>query len=370
MKDDTRPLPKKESPTSQLAQTRIKVFLAFLALIVSLLLVFAVFLFLTYPASHHPGTQQQSSQVAKELLPLLPGQQLWKDDVSSFLFGTNDTQEWVSNNVETNRSIQQALKDAHFTLMRTFFFDRSLLDGHPTTDAEINQRLQTIENSHMICLGVLEPYDNAAFIEHVVTYAGRRCILYEFGNEPDQQGMQQYILAWNRLIPELRKINPAAKFIGPVVADYMQVRPFLTAVKASGVLPDAISFHWYPCGSSDSASLCLARASTFAGVTTQVKAWVRSILGQNLPVGITEWNYNADNPPTAYRGDPTFITQFTSSALHFMIQARLDFANQFDAASGAGSGGLDMFDFYTGRPKLQYIALRNLVNQYRPAGSS
>src|SRR5271157_5435467 len=85
----------------------------------------------------------------------LPGQQLWKEGISSFLFGTNDTQEWYSNNVETSPTIQQSLKDAHFTLMRTFFFDKSLADGHPTSDAEIEQRLKTIENSGMACLGVL-----------------------------------------------------------------------------------------------------------------------------------------------------------------------------------------------------------------------
>ena len=370
MKNDTRPLPKQKSSSSQLAQTKMKVFLAFLALIISILLVFVVFLFLTPSAFHRPGTQKQSSQTATTQTPLLPGQQLWKNNVSSFLFGTNDTQEWVPSNLETTPAIQQALRSAHFTVMRTFFFDRSLLDGHPTTDAEINQRLQTIENSHMICLGVLEPYENAAFVKHVVTYVGSRCNLYEFGNEPDRTSMQQYILVWNRLIPELRKINPTAKFIGPVVADYTQVQPFLTAVKASGVLPDAISFHWYPCESSDSVSLCLAKVSTFAEVTTQVKDWVRSTLGKNLPVGITEWNYNADNPPTAYGNDPAFITQFTTSALHSMIQAGLDFANQFDAASDAGSGGLDMFDIHSGSPKPQYIAIKNLIAQYWPGGSS
>ena len=67
----------------------------------------------------------------------LPGLQVWKQGVSSFLFGANDTQEWSQNNVETSPAIQGALKAAHFSLMRTFFFDKSLADGHATTDAEI-----------------------------------------------------------------------------------------------------------------------------------------------------------------------------------------------------------------------------------------
>lgn len=370
MNNDIKPSRKHVPFFSLLPRVKKEVFFALIGLLISFILVLVVFLYVAYPSSLRSLSYARLGQPPFRPLSLLPGQQLWKDNVSSFLFGTNDTQEWTTNNVETNPAIQRDLKDAHFTLMRTFFFDRSLLDGHSTTDAEINQRLQTIENSSMICLGVLEPIDNPAFIEHVVSYAGSRCNLYEFGNEPDKQSMQAYILAWNSLIPKLRKINPAAKFIGPVVADYTQVQPFLSAVKASGVLPDAISFHWYPCASSDSASLCLAKASTFAEVTTQVKAWVRKTLGENLPVGITEWNYNSDNPPTAYSNDPAFITQFTISALHSMIQAGLNFANQFDAASGAGSGGLDMLDIHTDKPKPQYYALTNLIEQYRPASSS
>jgi hypothetical protein len=108
---------------------------------------------------------------------------------------------------------------------------------------------------------------------------------------------------------------------------------------------------------------------TFAQVTSQVKGWVRDILGRDLPVGITEWNYNADNPPALYGDDPTFMTNFTTSALRSMIGAGLDFANQFDVASGAGFGKLDMFDARTNRPKPQYDAIKGLINQYRSGGS-
>lgn len=323
-----------------------------------------------------PALSNVISQLQKQYMPesppLLPGQQIWKNNVSSFLFGSNDTQEWVSDNIETNPSIQQALKDAHFTLMRTFFLDRSLLDGHPTTDAEIEGRLKAIENAGMICLGVLEPIFDSAFVKHVVSYAGDRCNLYEFGNEPDNSSdlnMQEYMQNWNNLIPQLRKINHNAKFIGPVVADYNQVQPFLYAVKASRILPDAISFHWYPCVGSDTTSSCLSKTATFAQVTTQVREWVQEILGKNLPVGITEWNYNSDNPPTAYGQDPVFIRQFSISALDSMIQAGLNFANQFDTASGAGSGGLDMFDSHGNQPKPQYFAIKSLIDQYMPGAT-
>ena len=117
---------------------------------------------------------------------LLPGQARWKDGVSSFLFGTNDSQEWSEDNIQTDpyHSIRPSLKNAHFTLMRTFFFHYSLYDGHRTTIGttpadhdttykydqpapvnkqfpftgpvyEIEQRMQTIEQSGMTCLGVI-----------------------------------------------------------------------------------------------------------------------------------------------------------------------------------------------------------------------
>ncbi len=359
----------KHSPLSSLSQfissahSKPRIFTVLLiVLISSFLLVLAI-----SHANSHP------QQYIPESLSLLPGQQIWKNGVSSYLFGTNDTQEWEANNVETNPNVQHALNNAHFTLMRTFFFDKSLIDGHPTTDAEIEQRLKTVENSGMNCLGVLESVYDPAFVKHVVAYAGNRCNLYEFGNEPDnssQLKMQEYIQDWNNLVPQLRKINPHAKFIGPAVADYTQVRVFLDIVKASGVLPDAISFHWYPCVGSDTASSCLAKTSTFEQVTNQVRRWVQNILGQNLPVGITEWNYNADNPPASYGQDPMFITQFSISALDSMIRSGLDFANQFDAASDAGSGGLDMFDLTSGQPKPQYYAIKGLIDRYMPASLS
>jgi hypothetical protein len=310
---------------------------------------------------------------------LLPGQQIWKQGVSSFLFGTNDTQEWSDNNVETNPAIQQALKEAHFTLMRTFFFDKSLADGHATTDAEIEQRIKTVENSGMVCLGVLESITNVAFDEHVVRYLGSRCNLYEFGNEPDYYGatIEDYLTQWNTVIPLLRQINPQAKFIGPVTYNdsgnqchhdpghtHCFMQDFLTGVKASHVLPDAISFHWYPCY-NDSEAYCLAQASTYAEVTAEVKGWVKSILGEDLPVGITEWNYDSGVPPPQYSS--TFIQQFTTTALRSMIQAKLDFADQFDALSYSGYGGQDMFELdRQGQPKAQYYAIKTIINEYRP----
>lgn len=326
------------------------------------------------PSQDATSTPVQSATSGTTQSPgktLLPGQKIWNKGVSSFLFGTNDTQEWYKNNVETAPDIQNALKDAHFSLMRTFFFDKSLADNHPTTDAEIELRLKTIENSGMKCLGVLHNIFNVAFDTHVVTYAGPRCLIYEFGNESDYQNIpiESYLKQWNTVIPMLRKINPQAKFIGPVTytdqGNHYFMREFLAGVKVSSVLPDAISFHWYPCY-GDTESSCLSKASSYGEVAQGVEEMVRNTLGKDLPVGITEWNYDPSLTPPSYGEKPDFITKFSTEALKSMIQAKVAFACQFDAASYSSYGHIDLFNVETGQARPQFYAMKNMIQQYRP----
>ncbi|GCE46605.1 hypothetical protein EI42_00116 [Thermosporothrix hazakensis] len=302
--------------------------------------------------------------------PLLPGQRIWKDGASSFLFGTNDTQEWSENNIQTSPSIQKALKEAHFTLLRTFFFDKSEADDHhPITDDEIEQRLKTVENTGMSCLGVLFNVFNVEFMKHVVQLAGSRCLLYEFGNEPDfmKIPIKDYLKQWNTVIPMLRQINPQAKFIGPVTythEDTEYIQGFLDGVKESGVMPDAISFHLYPCW-EDSREGCLAKATDYYNAALSVRKIVRDTLGKELPIGVTEWNYDPANPPPPYGDEPEFIKAYTKTALYSLFKAGVAFANQFDAASYSGYGRLDMFDVDTNQPKPQYDAMKEMIAEYR-----
>ena len=201
-----------------------------------------------------------------------------------------------------------------------------------------------------------------AFNQHVVSYFGKRCQLYEFGNEPDYFGIpfNQYMSAWNKTIPLLRQINPAAQFIGPAVINsngfYNYMPQFLKGVKASGVMPDAISFHYYPCWQMDEAT-CLASAATYTSATQQVRNLVTSILGRDLPIGLSEWNYDPRNPPPSYGDSADFITKFTTAAIKAMVKGGVAFACQFDAASYSGYGRLDM---------IQIDVLFTVVHPRRP----
>jgi hypothetical protein len=292
----------------------------------------------------------------------LPGQKIWKQGISSYLFGTNDTEEWSPQNIETQDAIQSALQSAGFTLIRSFFLDNQ-------ADAQIETRISTIEKTGAACLGVITNIDNPSYDMHLVKYLGQRCLLYEFGNEPDYNHIpvEHYLAQWNKLVPQLRKINPQAKFIGPVLGlkNLSYLNDYLQGVKASGVEPDAVSFHWYPCWNLSEGD-CLAQASTIVDEATQVRAMVQQILGKNLPSGVTEWNYDPSNPPPAYGDKADFITSFTKTAIQGMMRSGVAFACQFDAASFAGYGRLDMFDIHNNQPKPQFNELKNIIAQYRP----
>jgi hypothetical protein len=295
----------------------------------------------------------------------LPGQQIWKQGISSYLFGTNDTYEWLEHNIQTEPAIQMALRNAGFTLIRTFFPDNA-------SDTVIEQRISTIEKSRAHCLGVITSISDVAFDEHLVRYLGNRCQMYEFGNEPDYYGVSigTYLQQWNKVIPLLRQINPNAKFIGPVTQNdsgsHGYMLAFLQGVKTSAVLPDAVSFHWYPCY-EDTRQSCLDKAGSFTQAVQNVRLLIQITLGKDLPVGISEWNYDSGNPPPAYGEEAEFIDKFTADALHSMAQSGVAFACQFDAASFAGYGRLDMFDLRNDQPKPQYYAIKNLIQEYRPS---
>jgi hypothetical protein len=385
---------------------------------------------------------------------LLPGQAIWKNGVSSYLFGTNDSVDYSSDNFVTDphHVIQSSLKAAHFQIMRESILHYSIIDGHRTTlgtnpqihldpnnpheydtpapqqttvtpnapfGYELETRVKAIENSGMQCMIVLpsiwtDPshptnpfrmfhiYTDPAtgkvetdldFAQKVVAYLGNRCKLYEIGNEPDldvyppsgamvpHMSVQTYLNRWTEFVKALRQINPKAKFIGPVTASYQgndctytpqgtscYMRNFLKGAKAAGVLPDAVSFHEYPCdsatdGFNGNGNCGPAKAQSYAMFTSEVKGWIRNDLGTHVPLLITEWN--ADPGANPLQENASFMTQFTQQAMQVMIRAGLDGAFQYDAQNYGGYGHLDIFDITKNdQPKAQYYAMKNLISQY------
>ena len=79
---------------------------------------------------------------------LLPGETIWSSGASSYIFGTNDSIEYWSPNVDTLPSVQADLKAGGLTLMRTWAYD-------VYSNADIEQRIATIENAGMTCMMML-----------------------------------------------------------------------------------------------------------------------------------------------------------------------------------------------------------------------
>ncbi|GHO75956.1 hypothetical protein KSD_37270 [Ktedonobacter sp. SOSP1-85] len=317
-----------------------------------------------------PPAQGTETQTKSTVKPILPGQETWKNNVSSYLFGTNDSIEWTPNNIETMPTIQSMMKSAGIPLIRSFFFST-------ISDKDIDQRIGTIEKIGAQCLVVLPDYDNQAFNEHVVRYLGSRCLMYEFGNEANynHHTMQDYIAQWNKQIPLLRQLNSKAKFFGPTLSNInietnneksspRFLSAYLASIKSSKVLPDVLSIHWYPCWQNTEAD-CLGKASEIGSIVTQLRQNVRASLGQDLPIAVTEWNFDPNAPPPAYGNKTDFITKFTRDALNAMIQAGVIMACQYAAGSYTGYGGLDMFDVITGQPKPQFQTIKELIQTYK-----
>jgi outer membrane protein assembly factor BamB len=299
----------------------------------------------------------------------LPGQQRWVQGgtpVSSYLFGTTDLgQEGVSPNIETSPAAQHLLKSAGVTVIRTDFPDNA-------SDAVINLRLQTIANAGSACLGTITNPANVAFDVHLVKLASQRgCSMFEVGLSPDAAGVPvaTYVAQWKALVPQLRAATSplALTLIGPATQaeNHAYIDAFLRGAKAANMLPDALSYHWFPCAQLTQAT-CLAQAPNVTQTVQDAQALMQQDLGTSLPIAITAWNAQFSGTPSAYVSDPAFIAPFTAAALSAMGQDGVALAAQVAAASGAGGGTLDMIGVHPVQPKAQLITMMAMVQADRP----
>ncbi len=298
----------------------------------------------------------------------LPGAQHWDKGTSSYVFGTNDSIEYSSPNVDTLPSVQAALKAGGLTLMRTWAYA-------DYSDADIEQRVATIQNSGMECMMMLGTTSNLSWMEHVVSMLGSSCNIYEFGNEPDNSNndtnIAQLTTRWVADIPQLRAINPRAVFGGPAVqyaesSDGMQgsypsdIAYFLATTAAAGVRADFISYHDYPCTNSTSMSQCLSKTPDDIKYNYNlVLGWEDQYYGNTVPTGITEYNFDPGTKNLyTWAGNASFMSQWTTTALDAMVQDGVSFANLFTSLNYSGGGYLDMFhDSAPYAPKAQYYGM-------------
>lgn len=333
-----------------------------------------------------PSNGPRASWAPETPPPLLPGDTLWSG-VPSMLWGTNDTQNWdAQNNLITIPAIQRYVKADHLALIRTWLFQIDLATNQPETDAYQQSKVQAALNTGARLLCELPTANTSAYNEHMVTLFAGKCSYYEFMNEPDNEGMAitTYVSRWASEIPRLRAIDPHALFGGPAAATpqynqctysatdtvcYMQ--KVLKGMAQSGVLPDFVTFHWYPCW-QDNADSCMKKANSYGEQVTMVRGWLTQYFGAagaRIPIGVTEWNADPSAPMPDYAKDACWIEQFSVTALKSMARAGASFANQLDLANYGGYGSDDMVDIYkNGAAKPQYVALLRLMESVSPYG--
>jgi hypothetical protein len=288
---------------------------------------------------------------ARGVTPALPGQQIWKDGVSSYLFGTNEV-AWEPMAL-SNPAIMATVKAAGVPLIRV-----------PLTAQNADQRVKLVEQSGAQCLGIIS-WHNPSDALKVVQTLGNRCLLYEFGNEPDP--LSSYITTWNSNIAALRQANPAAKFIGPVLAspDANGIKQFLTAVKSNP--PDVVSWHMYPCTNRTLQDCESGNHINFSKHAQEIGAVIQSTLGHDVPQAITEYNYDWQDGKTPNH-DAATMQEFTTKALNDMIQAEkygVIMANEYQLGGRAGAGTLDMVDPSSGAPLAQFSTMSQFIASYR-----
>jgi hypothetical protein len=318
--------------------------------------------------------------------PLLPGETLWHG-IPSMLWGTNDTQNWdAEKNLITIPAIQQQAKADHLALIRTWLFENDLVTNQPVTDAYQRSKVQAAQNTGAKLLCELPTGNSMAYDEHMVQLFAGKCSYYEFMNEPDneQVPVATYIQKWSSEIPRLRAIDPHALFAGPAATtpQYSQctyaadntvcyMQKALQGMALSKVLPDFVTFHWYPCW-EESADSCMAKADSYGDQVTMVRDWMTQYFGAagaRMPIGVTEWNADPSAPMPNYTKDACWIAQYSVTALKSMARAGASFANQFDLANTGGYGSDDMVDVTkNGAAKPQYVALLRLMESVSPYG--
>jgi hypothetical protein len=277
---------------------------------------------------------------------LLPGQANTKGGVSNLLFGANIMNYAFSS---FNSAAQANLKSVGVTVLRIPLADQS---SNPLSDAALSGLVAGCKAAGAVMLGIL-PHQSEAFAQHAVSFLGNNCLLYELSNEPDLNNISAaaYAAMWNTWIPTLRKINPNAAFIGPVLGAVSNFGPyavpFLKAVNAAGNLPDAVSFHDYPCGSQPTAAVCSTKAQNVGNDARSIQAQIVAAIGKPLPLAVTEWNVDWHSPVISYAQNAGYVNTWTIAALEGMASAGVVLANQFEQNGTTGGAG------WFGGPPLQ-----------------
>jgi hypothetical protein len=189
---------------------------------------------------------------------------------------------------------------------------------------------------------------------------GNTLVYYEYGNEEDLLGVDvsRYTASWNAIVPRLKHLALNGQFIGPV--NFQYDRTYLTAfLQQARPRPDEVSWHEYTCDDSWPNELCIARIDHWTKHINDARQIMAHILGQTLPIMITEWNY----APNARENDgkidnAVFMTNWTTKALETLAANHIFASMQF-----ACTDSVYAFIRNDGTLTAQGIAMKTLYKQ-------
>ncbi|HEY4384964.1 MAG TPA: hypothetical protein VGN34_10870 [Ktedonobacteraceae bacterium] len=257
--------------------------------------------------------------------------------VSPLIFGTNvaffDKNDQVLNSTAT----QSVLQQMHPTIIRMPTRQDTL-----TLDLEI-QMAKTIKSLGAVPLIILQGphtpnplnYD-IGVIQAMNTVFGSGTVYYEFSNEEDyfhHTTAEQYVAAWNSMVPTFKQLAPTAQFIGPVTSSYN--RDYLmTFLQQANPKPDEISWHEYTCDKSADAATCLGNIDHWTTHISDARTAMQTTLGKVYPIMITEWNYAPNPDPSDGKdGNAQFMTEWTTKALHTLAANRIYASMEYSATN-------------------------------------
>ncbi len=267
--------------------------------------------------------------------------------VSPLIFGTNIGLFDQHDQVVTSQNVQDMMKQLHVQIVR--MPTRSNL-----TDALNMQAAQAIKNVGAVPLvalrGAQNPNvpqviaDDTRMINVINQVFPDSTVYYEFGNEDDLNGVKivDYIARWNQLVPQLKKLTPHGKWIGPVSYQYSHKN--LTAfLQQANPRPDAISWHEYTCSYKSNQDKCLANLEKWPDHIKDAHQVMQDTIHSDLPVMITEWNYASDQSIQS-NGKPfddgmwnneAFMKQWTTRAIQILVENKVFASMQYSVTNTA-----------------------------------
>lgn len=258
--------------------------------------------------------------------------------ISPLLFGSNfDLNK--NKDALVPASFNTSLQDLHIKVLR-------ITISTPIDDQALTQLLQKLKNAGIVPLLVLRGSLDARALEidsHLVTLVhtifGDAITYFEFGSEEDALGVtaEKYSAAWNKIIPQLKKLAPGARFVGP--GNFQFDQQYMTLfLQLANPAPDAISWHEYTCDRAWSKKDCLTRISQWTDHVSAANAAMDKQFKVQLPIMITEWNY-ASNAATddGKSNDAAFMHDWTTQAMQTLANNHIFASMQFTLRNGKAS---------------------------------